>query len=379
MLKKYYIYPMNTETPEEVFYRIALSLADGIGSRTAKSLLQHFGSAKAVFEASPKDLCVVEHMGLKKAKGLRDGMDTGRVEEELKFIERSHIKVLFFDGKEYPRRLRECTDGPALLYYRGDADLNAERVVAIVGTRRHSSYGAKITEELVEGLKANNITIISGLAAGIDSIAHRRSVECDIPTVGVLAHGLDRIYPEQHREMARQMLVKGGLLTEYPSCTNPDRYNFPMRNRIVAGMSDVVVVVETGTRGGAMITAKLAAAYNRDIAAFPGRTIDSISGGCNYLIRTHMAQLITNHTDLMELMNWDEVEQDKAWLQPVLFGHLSDEETSIVNVLQGSGGMHIDELCIRTRFRASQLNSILLHLELNGMVRTLPGKLYRLN
>ncbi len=252
-----------------------------------------------------------------------------------------------------------------------------KRTVAVIGTRKNTEYGRKLTEQLISELEEQGVTIVSGLAFGIDVYAHKKAVACSIPTIGVLAHGLDRIYPSAHKNIAKEMLDQGGLLTEYVSGTLPDKQNFPMRNRIVAGMSAVTVVVETGIKGGAMITAKLASDYNKEVAAFPGRATDVKSCGCNELIRSHTAHLVTGAGDLMELMNWT-VDKKQMVVQPRLFPCLNDDALRVVHILEGSEGMGVDELLLKSGNSSSQLASVLLNLELEGMLQLLPGKRYRL-
>jgi DNA processing protein len=368
---------MVMEKKEELFYRIALTQTELIGDKIGRQLLQHFGSASAIFHASLKQLMAIEGFGQKKADLLRHEIDEAKINQEIVFMEKHNIAPLFIADKDYPRALKTCADAPLMLYYKGDADMNSKKTVAIIGTRKNTEYGMRITEELVEGLQSLDVIIVSGLAFGIDVIAHRKAVQLGMPTIGVMAHGLDTIYPSQHKHITKEMVKHGGLLTEYISGTSPDRFNFPMRNRIVAGMCDVTVVIETETKGGAMITAKLAAGYNREVAAFPGRTIDKKSEGCNYLIRTHMAQMITGANDLIEMMSWETNEKQKT-IQPKLFNHLTDDEIKITNILEGSEGMHIDEVFLKAGVNTSILSSLLLMLELAGVVKALPGKRYRL-
>jgi DNA processing protein len=368
---------MVKEKNEELFYRIALTQTELVGDKTGRQLLQHFGSASAIFHAPLKQLMAIDGFGQKKAGLLRNEIDEAKINQEIAFMEKHTIAPLFITDKNYPKTLKTCADAPLLLYYKGDVDMNSKKMVAVIGTRKNTDYGMRITEELVEGLQALDVVIVSGLAFGIDIIAHRKAVQLGMPTIGVMAHGLDTIYPSQHKHITREMVKNGGLLTEYISGTNPDRFNFPMRNRIVAGMCDVTVVIETETKGGAMITAKLAAGYNREVAAFAGRTIDKKSEGCNYLIRTNMAQMITGAEDLMEMMNWETKEKQKT-IQPKLFSHLTDDEVKITNILEGSEGMHIDEVFLKAGVNTSILSSLLLTLELNGVVKALPGKRYRL-
>lgn len=368
---------METKKEEELLYRIALTQTDQIGDKRARQLLQHFETAKEIFYASPKRLMTVGNLGGRKLPALRSVVNEAKIRRELAFINKHNIQPLFITDEAYPQKLKNCPDAPVLLYYKGNIDLNKRKLVAIVGTRKNTDYGLRATEELVEGLRAQDAVIVSGLAFGIDIIAHRKAVQLGMATIGVMAHGMDMIYPSQHKHISREMAVNGGLLTEYPSGTDPDRFNFPMRNRIVAGMCDVTVVVETEQKGGAMITAKLAAGYNREVAAFPGRSTDKKSDGCNYLLRTQIAQLITGSEDLLEMMNWQNEERPKV-SQSRLFPPLTDTETVVAAVLDRSDGIHIDEICRKTGMASTALSSLLLGMELNGFVRSFPGKRYSL-
>lgn len=365
---------------EDLVYQIALTQTELIGPKTARLLLSHFGSAKAIFEAKESQLTNIDNLGKCRLRNLKKKIDFARIEKEIAFIDKHHIRPLFLSSPHYPRLLKECPDAPILLYQKGELDLNEKKIVAVVGTRSNTDYGRQMVEELTRGLNKQNILILSGLAAGIDSIAHKNALLNGLPTAGVLGHGLDRIYPASNRKLAREMLEQGGtLLTEYPTGTLPDKTNFPQRNRIVAGMSEVVVVVETAEKGGSMITAKLAISYNREVVAFPGRAIDNRSRGCNYLIKTHLSHLITNAKDLIELMNWEPNEKEKIAVQRKLFEALSPEEQQIMDLLKAEGNMHVDELNLKTSLSDSKLAGILLSLELDGMIRSLPGKRYRLS
>jgi DNA processing protein len=363
---------------EELFYRLALTNVPGVGHKIARLLLERFGSAAAVFKAPLKELKTVDGISEIKAKGFRDADILKKAEKELEFVIRKDIQILHSDSN-YPKRLSNCGDAPLVLFYKGNANLDAAKIVAVVGTRKNTDYGHQITEELIEGLQAlEGVLIVSGMALGIDGIAHRKCVQRGIATVGVLGHGLDRIYPHSHRELAEEMLACGGLLTEFPSDTLPDRNNFPMRNRIVAGMSDVTVVVESSITGGALITAHMAGGYNREVAAYPGRVNDSRSAGCNELIRTNIAGLITKPQDLIEMMNWDQEKKPKA-VQKQLFLNFSADEQKVVNLLSGRDNVHADELFHHTGLPNSMLAATLLQLEMQGVIKALPGKYYRMH
>jgi len=368
---------MTPHHDEELFYRIALSYVPGTGVKTGRGLLEKYGSATTVFRTSLKELRHAEGIGETRVKAFRDAAILEQAEKEWNYIQKNNVKLLCY-GLDYPKRLQQCVDAPLLLYYAGNIDLEATRTVAIIGTRKHTDYGLKLTEELVDGLLSlENVIVISGLALGIDAIAHKRAVHNCIPTIGVLGHGLDRIYPFNHKQLAGQMMENGGLLTEFPSGTLPDRNNFPMRNRIVAGLSDVTVVIESGLSGGALITAHMANGYNREVAAFPGRVNDSRSAGCNELIRNNVAAMITKFEDLAELMNWNR--SKPKTMQKQLFVTLTDDEQRIIDLLQVKETVHADELFHHSGLPSSKLAATLLQLEMQGLVKTLPGKFYRIN
>lgn len=362
-----------------LFYRLALTFVKDIGPRRAKALLAHFGDAESIFNAPAKELKHIDGLTEIRAKGFKDPAIMEQTEKELRYAEKHGIQILWIEDEAYPKRLKNCIDAPILLFYKGNADLNEEKIVAIVGTRKSTDYGHRLTEELVNGLKDQEHMIISsGLAHGIDALAHKQSLQAGIPTVGVLGHSLDTIYPAANKALAKEMEQHGGLLSEYPSGTLPDRSNFPMRNRIVAGISDITVVVESDIKGGALITARVAAGYNREVAAFPGRIYDTRSSGCNELIRTNTAAMITCADDLLEMMNWNKGKRQKA-VQKQLFIQLSEEEQKIIDLLQTKDTMHVDEISYKTGIAGSQLASVLLQLEMQGLIKALPGKQYRIN
>lgn len=367
-----------TEThSEELFYRLALTFVNGIGVKYGRSLLQHYGNATDVFKAPLKEIKNIGSIGEARAKAFKDPKVMELAEQEFQYVQKHQLNVLSWGTPNYPARLMNCSDAPLILFYNGNASLEAKKIIAIVGTRKYTEYGLKLTEELVENLQLPDLLIVSGLALGIDAIAHKKAVKLGMPTVGVLGHGIDRIYPSTHKTLANDMLNNGGLLTEFPHGTEPDKSNFPMRNRIVAGMSDVTVVVESDIAGGALITAMMANGYNREVAAYPGRTTDAKSSGCNELIKKHHAQMITCAADLMELMNWGDVQKKKP-IQKQLFLNLDPSQQKIVDSLQGKESAHADELFYITGLSNSELAVHLLDLEMQGIIKTLPGKHYRL-
>lgn len=361
-----------------LLHQIALTFIPGVGSVNSRLLLKHFGTAEDVFKAKKSQLTAIQGIGEKTAQSILQHQFFERAEQEIEFVEKYKIKTFFYSDEDYPKRLRNCYDAPVLLYYKGNADLNSERIVSIVGTRNATSYGKDLTESLVEELKKHNVLVISGLAYGIDAMAHKACLKQDIPTVGVVGHGLDRIYPAQHRSLAEKMLGSGGILTEFPSGTKPDRENFPKRNRIVAGMADATVIVEASLTGGALITAELANSYNRDVFSFPGRVKDEFSAGCNFLIKTNRASLITSVKDLEYLLGWVREESKEPQKQLSLRLDLSSDEKKVAEVLFNKPNTGIDDLSIATQLPQSKLAITILGLEMQGIIISLPGKTYRL-
>lgn len=365
----------------ELVHQVSLTLVPYIGPVQAKTLLEHFKTASAIFAAKTSQLQRLEGIGEARAAAIRGFTDFQQAEEEVSFIQKHGITPLFITDKKYPQRLLNCYDAPVLLYYKGHADLNASRVIAVVGTRHYTEYGKQLAEKFIADLADKNVLIISGLAYGIDAIAHKAALKNALPTIGVLAHGLDQLYPSEHNALAKDMVRKGGgLITEFRNKTKPDKHNFPIRNRIVSGMSDAVVVVETGDKGGSMITAELANGYNRDVFAFPGRIHDSKSSGCNSLIKNNKAVLLTGANDLLDMMNWENDRQKPATnRQKALFVDLNDDERKVVSILSEKAATHIDELQQRTGLSVSTIASLTLTLELQNVVVSLPGKLYQLS
>ncbi len=362
----------------DLLYQIALTLVPNIGDVHAKALVNMYGDAHAVFKAKKKDLENLEGIGTVRASSIKAFDNFMSSEAEIGFIEKYKITPLFITDKNYPQRLLNCYDSPALLYYRGNADLNHGKIVSIVGTRNNSDYGKLVCEKIIEELCDQNILITSGLAFGIDTIAHKAALKNNLSTVGVLAHGLDRIYPTQNKSLAKQMTEQGGLLTEFISNTNPDKQNFPKRNRVVAGMCDAVLVVETGKKGGSLITAELGNNYNKDVFAIPGRIGDVKSEGCNYLIKNNKAALINGADDLLEMMNWKPAGKTSVKKQRELFIELTEDERMLVNILQQQEQVHIDELYLKSGLSSSAVAAALLMLEMQAIIQSMPGKLYKL-
>lgn len=364
----------------ELLYQIGLTMLPNIGSILAKNLLAYCGSAEAVFKAKKQKLVKIPAIGEERADSIVNSDVLGDAEKELKFIHDFKIKCLFFTDEAYPQRLKQIADSPLMLFYKGNADLNAEKIVGIVGTRKATEYGREVTRKLVADLAGHDILVVSGLAYGIDVAAHNAALEHNLKTVGVLGHGLNTMYPPQHAGVAKKMVSQGGLLTEYKSIDPMAQHNFPDRNRIVAGMSDAIVVVESAIKGGAVITANIANSYNKEVFAFPGRTIDKTSAGCNFLIKTFKAGIIESANDLLEAMHWSKKEEStkgKARQRQLAIA-LSTEEQKIYNLLNETPEIEIDKLVDITAMNSSSLAAVLLEMEMNGIIVSLPGKRYKL-
>jgi DNA processing protein len=368
----------------ELLYNIALKQIPGIGDGIAKNLIAYCGSASAVFKAKRNDLLKVPQVGEHVAQIILNTRDNTeiykRAEQEIKFIEEENITPLFFTDATYPNKLKHCNDAPTLLFYKGNADLNKEKIIAVIGTRNATDYGRQLTEKLIADLSAENILVVSGLAYGIDVYAHKAALANKLDTVGVLGHGLDILYPSLHANVANKMIHQGGLLTEFISQTNPGKENFPKRNRIVAGMCDAVIVVESKRTGGALITAEIAHTYNRDVFAFPGNAETEFSAGCNMLIKRNKASLIENAADLLYAMGWEQTENKKAKsTQFALPINLSEDENQIINLIKDSQPIHVDEICNKLQLTPGKASGLLLQLEFGNLIKSLPGKLYTLN
>jgi DNA processing protein len=353
---------------------MALIQLNGVGDSTARKLVNHYGSGKGVFDKLPQEeKRVLEKWPKRVVDSICAGPNLLEVEKELTFMSKNDVQGISILDDAYPRRLKFCNDAPLVLYVRGNIDLNHSKILAVVGTRRATPHGKKVTQDIIKDLADQNVLILSGLAFGIDIEAHQGALRNKLPTVAVLAHGLDRIYPAEHRREAAEMERNGAVITEFRSGTKPDRENFPKRNRIVAGMADAVLVVESQRTGGSMITANLGFDYGRDVFAIPGRPGDTQSEGCNFLIRQNKASLVESAVDVKYLMNWRDEIKPKD-IQKQLFIPLSPQEESLLNILKENGKMPQDELCLSAGMSSSESSIPLLNLELNGLVRSLPGK-----
>jgi len=360
-------------------YKIALSLIPNIGDVLAKRLVAYCGSVEAVFKEKRATLEKIPGIGTFYASAVINQNVFQRAEEELKFIEKNNIQPLFYLDADYPKRLTHCEDGPVMLYFKGKTNFNTTKVISIVGTRESTEYGERMCNKLIEDLAAHDVLIVSGLAYGIDICAHKAALKNNLPTVGVFAHGLDKIYPAIHKSTADKMLLNGGLLTDFTSNTRPNPENFPRRNRVVAGISDATIVIESKKNGGSLITADIANSYSRDVFAYPGRVGDATSEGCNNLIKQNKAALIQSATDVIYLLGWEQHKQKKQQVQKQLFVELKPDEELVVSILKQKESVNIDDLCFSTKMPMSKVSSLLLNLEFSGIVKSLPGKMYKLN
>jgi DNA processing protein len=364
-------------------YQIALTLVPGVGSILIRQLISYCGAAEDVFKSPMARLLKVPGIGEVTARAILKPDILSEAERVSQRLEKMGATALFYTDKAFPARLKTLYDAPALLYYKGSGNLNAQRTIGLVGTRQATDYGRRVTTEIIEALVPFGVHVISGLAYGIDIAAHRACLAHNLPTIGVMASGLDVIYPTMHQKTAGEMIALGGLLTESKPGTKPDAHLFPARNRIIAGLSDAVVVVEAAAKGGALITAEYANNYHRDVFAVPGQLNQTFSAGCNKLIRENKAQIYTSPRDLIEALNWD---QTPANSQPGRLSHknqppplpvdVTDEESQVLALLRQATDLHIDELSWQSQIPMGRLASLLLSLEFRGFVRSMPGKKY---
>ena len=365
-------------TSPDLIYQLALTSVPQIGPVQARILLEHFQTADDIFRSKVSLLEKIDGIGTIRARSIKNFKAFKEQEDAVKELEKHQIQTIFLKDRNYPKRLLHCYDPPTLLFYKGDADLNTSRILSFIGTRSNTEYGRKATEQFIEELACFNPLIVSGLAYGIDAIAHRKCIHQGLPTLGVLGHGLDTIYPSAHYNLAKEMIEKGGgLLSEFRCKTLPDRHHFPSRNRIVAGISDATIVVETATKGGSMITATLACDYNRDVFAVPGKISEQKSSGCNQLIAQQKAQLIQSGKEIADLLGWNQKETTRT-VPKQLFVELTNDETELLKIFDGHDNLHIDHIHFSSPKSHSHVASLLLNLEIKGVIRCLPGKIYQL-
>jgi DNA processing protein len=360
-------------------YLIGITMIPGIGSITARKLIAYTGSAEAVFSESKKNLIKIPDIGEKIAKAVAGNDVLKLADKEIEYAEKNDISVYTCFDKSYPTRLKECDDAPLVLYIKGAVDLNAQNMLGVVGTRNATQYGKDCAEKIIKDLSDHGHApvIVSGLAYGIDIAAHRAAIKNNLPTIGVIAHGLDTLYPASHRQTSKTMMSNGGLVTEFPTKTIPEKPMFVRRNRIIAGLSDATLVVESGEKGGALITAEYANSYNRDVLAVPGKNTDHYSRGCNNLIKKSKAHLVETAEDIEYILNWTRKDQQSKAIQKELFATFTDEEQKLIDLLKQQPEIYIDEICFNSGMPVNKVSSLLLNLELNGAVKSMPGKRYQ--
>ncbi|WP_281231310.1 DNA-processing protein DprA [Flavobacterium gelatinilyticum] len=360
---------------QDLFNLLALMKVEGVGDIMAKKLLNHFGSAGNIFKAKTSQLAVIDGVGTVLLKNLKDKSVFESADQELKFIKKNNIDVCCYNENTYPDRLKHCIDSPVLIFSGGNIDLKNKKIISIVGTRQITSYGTEFCRKLIEDLAPLNPVIVSGFAYGVDIVAHQAAMEHKLQTIGVLAHGLNQIYPKTHKKYMAKMEENGGFITEFWSNSSPDKENFVRRNRIVAGISEATIVIESADKGGSLITANLAGDYSRDVFAVPGRVTDKYSQGCNDLIKTQKANVLTSAADLVYVLNWD-IETNPKPIQKQLFVDLSDDEQMVYDFLVKNGKELLDIIAQECGIPVFRISGILLNMELKGVIRPLPGKIF---
>ncbi|MEI6124280.1 MAG: DNA-processing protein DprA [Bacteroidota bacterium] len=361
-----------------LLYKLAITKIPGIGDIIGKKLIDFCRGLEVVFTADKQRLMKIPGISETLIKYIINGRSNAlkRAEKELEFVERFKIACSFYTDEDYPNRLKQCVDGPMMIYFKGNANLNAPKIISIVGTRSATEYGRECCQKIVEGLTDMDVLVVSGLAYGIDTYAHKEALKNNLKTLGVLAHGIDRIYPEANLNLAQKMLEQGGLLSDYMSETNPDRENFPKRNRIIAGLADATIVIEAAKKGGALITADIANSYNRDVFAVPGKIGDKFSEGCNNFIKTNRAALVQSADDIKYLMGWIINSKKQEVVQRKLFINLNPDEEVVVKLLSEHNQMSVDSICSDLQLPTSRVAAALLNLEFEGVIKCLPGKMY---
>jgi DNA processing protein len=364
---------------DQLVYEVALGLSPGIGNQLTRILISYCGSAKQAWLTPPGKLERIPGVGATVINNLKNGKKALiEAENIVARAEKEGVQLQFYTHPHYPNRLKQIADAPTLLYYKGNANLNHDKIISIVGTRQCTNYGREVTEQLVKDLGKHNALILSGLAYGIDVAAHRAAVQHNLPTIGVMANGLDTVYPAVHRKLAEKMQEHGGLLSENTFGTKPDAHFFPARNRIIAGMADATIIVEAAIKGGTLITADIANSYNKDVMAVPGPIHSPVSEGCNFLIKALKANIYTGIKDLEELLNWDlsnlNAGSRKSKMAKYVAEDFTADEFKIIKVLQETKEEQIDNISWKAQIPISQIATLLLTLEFKGVVKALPGK-----
>lgn len=366
---------MNTT---DLLYTLALQKVVNIGDITAKKLIQHCGAAEGVFKEKPQNLKAINGIGQFITAAIKDSKLLAEAEKELNYIDKNNIQHWYYQEDAYPERLKNCVDGPILLFHSGTINLKQQYIISIVGTRNITNYGKRVCEELIDELSVLNPIIVSGFAYGTDITAHKAAIKNNLQTIGCLAHGMNQIYPKAHKKYMHQVEENGGFITEFWSDSSPERENFIKRNRIIAGLSEATLVIESAEKGGSLVTADIANSYNREVFAIPGRPEDTLSMGTNNLIKLQRAQLVTSAADIIYMLDWEIKKGSKKLIQPQLFVDLNPTEDKIINYLKGKGQIHLDSIAIDCQLPIYALSSSLLNLELKGLIRPHPGKQFEL-
>jgi DNA processing protein len=361
---------------DDRFYQLALILTPGIGNANAKYLVSHCGSAQSVFECKKKTLLKIPGIGEKTIRSISDNNSFEKTEKVITSCQKQNIRVITYTEEDYPRRLKSILDAPNIIYFQGNGDVNATRSIAIVGTRKATTYGKEITKNIVESCAKYKATIVSGLAYGIDIEAHKNCLNQGLPTFGIIAGGIDMLYPKQHQKIADKMLEAGGILSEQPPGVKPEAHLFPARNRIIAGMTDATIVVEAAVKGGALITANIADSYNRTVFAVPGNLDNPYSMGCNKLIQAQKALIYAGHESLEYNLNWSVDQREQKPRATV--ATLSHDEQKIVDILINEKSITIDDLAWKSQLQINHTASILLTMEFKDLIKSYPGKKYGL-
>lgn len=365
----------------ETLYKIAFSFLNGLGSKNARKVIAYTGGLESFFKEKKQNFLKIPGIGESHIRKLNREAALKKAEEELKFIEANDIKLSFYLDENFPQRLLNCPDSPTTLYYKGEIDFNASRILSVVGTRNATDYGKDNCEKIIKALALHTekTIILSGLAYGIDICAHKAAMKYQLPTIAVLGHGFHLMYPAQHRKYAEEIIHNGGLISEFTSQSIIDPKHFVRRNRIIAGMADATLVMESANKGGSLTTADIANSYNRDVFAFPGRVGDVYSQGCNHLIKTNQAHLIESVSDLEYILGWDnQVEKNDA-VQTKMFVELSSDEELLISLIKENGKLGIDMLSVKSKLPMSRVSGLLLKMEFEGLVRAHPGKIYSLS
>ena len=363
-------------TDTDLLYILALQNVAKIGDITAKKLISHCGSAEGIFKEKKRILLAIDGIGSTTISDLYGTYHLEAAEKELKFIRENDVKCTYFMDNDYPEKLKHCIDGPILLFQSGTIDLKKQRIISIVGTRKITTYGIAFCERLIDQLAIFNPVIVSGFAYGTDITAQKAAIKHKLQTIGCLAHGLNQIYPTVHKKYVADIDKNGGFMTDFWSSSNPDRENFLKRNRIIAGLSEATIVIESAEKGGSLVTADIANSYNRDVFAVPGRTTDSQSVGCNNLIKFQKAHVLSNPMDIPYILNWELKEKAQPAIQKQLFVELDEEEKVIYNYLKDNNKQMLDIIAIECQLPIYKIAGILLNMELKGVIRPLPGKLF---